>query len=94
MPSVIHQREAPNHPDAVYIGRPTKWGNPFKIGPDGTRSQAIAKYEAYLLKNPALLAEAVKELRGKDLSCWCSPKPCHGDVLLRLTNPSGKVALF
>jgi hypothetical protein len=28
--------------------------------------------------------EALHELRGRDLICWCAPLPCHGDVLLRL----------
>jgi hypothetical protein len=26
-------------PDRVYVGRPSKWGNPFVIGRDGTRSE-------------------------------------------------------
>lgn len=71
---------------AVYIGRPTKWGNTFEIGKDGTREEVVAKYEAWLRNNPKLLEEAKSELRGKDLICWCAPRPCHGDVLLRLIN--------
>jgi hypothetical protein len=67
----------------VYIGRPSKWGNPFVIGEHGTRAQVIAKYEAWLLRQPALIA-ALPELRGKVLGCWCHPNACHGDVLARL----------
>src|SRR6185437_6301103 len=68
----------------VYIGRPSKWGNPFVIGRDGTREQVVAKYERWLLDSE--LREDVAELRGKVLGCWCAPKACHGDVLTRLAN--------
>ena len=75
------------HPvDAVYIGRGSKWGNTFKIGPDGNRTQVIAKYETYLLSNKELML-SLHELEGCDLLCYCSPSPCHGDILLRLANP-------
>jgi hypothetical protein len=69
----------------VYIGRPSKWGNPFVIGRDGTRDEVIAKYESWLIKQPDLM-DALPVLRGKTLACWCSPEPCHGDVLERLAN--------
>src|SRR5260370_40207688 len=67
----------------IYIGRPSKWGNPYVIGRDGTREQVIAKYRAWVLRRPELLA-ALPELRGKTLGCWCAPQPCHGDVLAEL----------
>lgn len=70
---------------AVYIGRPSKWGNPFVIGRDGTREQVIEKYEQWLLKQPHLI-EALSELKDKILGCWCSPLACHGDVLVRYAN--------
>jgi hypothetical protein len=69
----------------VYIGRPSKWGNPFVIGKDGTREDVIAKYETWIETQPQLM-NALPELRGKVLGCWCSPKSCHGDVLVRLAN--------
>jgi hypothetical protein len=79
---VVHcKREAYD----VYIGRPSKWGNPFTIGKDGTREQVIAKYREWLKSQPALMA-ALPELRGKILGCWCAPHPCHGDVLAELAN--------
>lgn len=69
----------------VYIGRPSKWGNPFTIGRDGTRAEVIAKYEQWLATNEALKA-ALPELKGKTLACWCAPLACHGDVLLKAAN--------
>lgn len=56
------------------------------IGKDGTREDVIKKYEAWLIKNAELLAACKLELKGKDLLCYCSPLPCHGDVLLRMAN--------
>ena len=63
----------------------SRWANPFRVRRDGTREQVIAKYAAWLVDQPELMA-ALPELRGKDLACWCAPAPCHGDVLLRLAN--------
>lgn len=69
----------------VYVGRPSKWGNPFVIGPDGDRNMVIDKYEKWLRGNTQLMKE-VKELKGKVLACWCAPAKCHGDVLLKIAN--------
>ena len=69
----------------VYIGRPSKWGNPFQIGLQGTREEVIAKYELYLRTNAELM-KALPELKGKTLGCWCAPKLCHGEILLRYAN--------
>lgn len=87
MPRVINRRRGHEaaRPGAIYVGRPTKWGNPFSISKHHTRAQVIAMYERWLLDNPALLAD-LHELRGKDLVCYCAPLPCHADVLLRLAN--------
>ena len=72
----------------VYIGRPSKWGNPF-ILPDHhsheERMEVIELYRRWLLTQPELLA-ALPELKGKTLGCWCAPLPCHGDVLAELAN--------
>lgn len=72
---------------AVYIGRPSIWGNPFVIGKDGSRDDVIAKYETWLLGNGKLV-DQLATLAGKDLVCWCAPARCHGDVLVRLANKS------
>ena len=67
----------------IYIGRPSKWGNPYVIGRDGTRKDVIEKYKQYILASPDLL-NSIEELRGKKLGCWCRPYSCHGDVLIEL----------
>ncbi len=72
-----------NQDDYVYIGRGSKWGNPFKIGPDGNREEVIKKYKEYILKREDLM-NSLDELKGKVLSCWCKPLACHGDVLVKL----------
>jgi uncharacterized protein YqeY len=69
----------------VYIGRPSKWGNPFEIGKDGTREEVIQKYHDWVLTQPHLVC-SLHELSGKTLGCWCKPKPCHGDALIQLIN--------
>jgi hypothetical protein len=74
-------------PGCVYVGRPSRWGNPFVIGRHGTRDEVIAKYRAWVLAKPGLMA-ALDELRGKNLVCWCAPERCHADVLLELCGGS------
>jgi len=77
----------------VYIGRAVPraglkasiWGNPFKIGKDGTREDVMEKYLAWLLSNEELLGK-LPELRGKVLGCWCAPEACQGDILAELAN--------
>lgn len=71
---------------AVYVGRPTKWGNPFVIGRDGDRAQVIGLYADYLSFNGDLLEAIKQELRGKDLVCHCAPDACHADILLEIAN--------
>jgi len=72
-----------HEPCDVLICRPTKWGNPFPIGGRVTRERAIQMYEAWIRRNPKLIA-ALPELAGKRLGCHCKPLACHGDVLIRL----------
>jgi len=85
--------------DAVYVGRPTRWGNSFAAGKTATdpvsgekievrdRGHAVALYRhwlpGHLAENPDLLAP----LKGKDLVCWCPlDGPCHAEVLLKVAN--------
>lgn len=73
-------------PSAVYIGRGTLLGNPYRIGPDGTRDEVIAKYEAYfqrMLRQPGFVTRVLSYVGDYDLACWCAPKPCHGEIVLR-----------
>lgn len=74
--------------DGVYVGRPTKWGNPFPVGPDCTQEQAVAKYREWVMKqDQAVLRVMMREmLRGKDLVCWCAPLPCHAQVIADIAN--------
>lgn len=69
----------------VYVGRPSKWGNPYIIGRDGTREECIRKFRNFLVRSPELL-EALPDLRGKTLGCFCKPSACHGDILMELAN--------
>ncbi|MDU1497893.1 MULTISPECIES: DUF4326 domain-containing protein [Bradyrhizobium] len=70
---------------AVYIGRGSKWGNPFRIGQDSDRAAVIAKHVRWLADQHHLL-RVLDELRGRDLVCFCAPRACHGDLLARLAN--------
>jgi hypothetical protein len=87
---VVHCKREPFD---VYIGRPSEWGNPFTIGKDGTRSEVIQKYEAYLRTRTDLL-DKIPALEGKILGCWCSPKPCHGNILSKLANGIRELSLL
>jgi hypothetical protein len=88
----VWNKRDPNCPKgAIYVGRPSKWGNHYKIGRDGTREEVIAKYRDWLENSvsPLLTNLDLRELKGKDLVCWCAPLPCHADVLLELANLGG-----
>ena len=92
----------PNH---VYIGRNmschvtgalgSKWGNPFKVKKANKNSlkKCLERYDDHIRKDPDLF-NAVMELEGKELGCWCKPSSCHGDILIKLfkerqcTNPT------
>lgn len=67
----------------IEICRPGRWGNPFLIGRDGTRTEVIEKYRQWIQTQPQLLAQ-LPLLCGKRLGCYCKPLPCHGDVLIEL----------
>lgn len=76
----------------VFIGRGSKWGNPYTHIKDkatlatfivDTREEAIESYRKYILENKELM-DALPELEGKTLGCYCKPLSCHGDILLEL----------
>jgi len=69
----------------VYIGRPSKWGNPFVLGKDGNRDQVVQKYRDWLYTQPQLMKD-LHELKDKVLACWCAPLLCHGHVLAGIAN--------
>lgn len=79
---------------AVYVGRPTKWGNIARVGDDTTingrpatvtPAMAVDIFRFWL--DGETIADARAELRGRDLVCWCPlDQPCHADVLLEIAN--------
>lgn len=71
--------------EAVYIGRGSKCGNPFAIGPDGDRNAVCNQFEAWAPTQPDVMA-AIEALRGRDLACYCAPYRCHGDWILKMAN--------
>jgi len=72
-------------PDTVYVGRPTKWGNAYPVKEYGeSLALKLFRHELLFHRRPD---EFLKELRGKDLACWCAlDQPCHADVLLEIAN--------
>jgi hypothetical protein len=83
MPKVLNKKKDFIHPDAVYVGRGSPWGNPYRLGIDGTRTEVIDKFVKNVL--PDL---DVSMLKGKDLVCFCAPKSCHADYILDKANNS------
>jgi len=94
-------------PNTVKVSRPSKWGNPYKIGKSASlfaqsvdvpdAKTAVRLFEAYAAipkgeyighkRGMSIGDQAYRELRGKNLACWCPlDQPCHADVLLRLAN--------
>ena len=97
--------------NTVYVGRPTKWGNPFVIDEKGeitNREIAVSSFRHIIRDIGSWCSVPVKkwpkgkipgeqmwvttddvrrELRGKDLACWCPlDQPCHADALLEIAN--------
>jgi hypothetical protein len=78
---VVHCKK---EPFTIYIGRPSVFGNPFVIGRDGTREDVISKYEIYARQSKEIMSEIERLPEDAILACWCSPKPCHGDILVKI----------
>lgn len=77
----------------IYIGRPSKWGNPFSHLQKktlakyvvNTREESIEAYRKWITEGEGqYLLKDLHELKGKVLGCWCKPQSCHGDVLAEL----------
>ncbi len=98
-------------PGVVYVGRPSRWGNPFfhdgsgfkqalpavaRYGPNRREAIELRRIEQLVLmfenklragKLDVDVDDVRRELRGRDLACWCRlDKPCHADALLRIAN--------
>lgn len=96
LPLVVSRRHGDRFD--VYVGRPTRWGNPFKVGRDGDLLTCVARYREWLLskEQTSLRERACRELRAKVLACWCAPAGgiapdnpkllCHAQVLALVAN--------
>jgi len=93
MPKVYNKRTDKNIPkDAIYAGRPGRWGNEYRIGAPHpktgrpmTRTDVIQLYQGDIENDPERLEE-LKQYKGIDWVCWCAPLKCHADVLMELAN--------
>lgn len=82
--TVLNKHKHGIPPDAVYIGRGSRWGNPFVRGQDGDRDSVCEQYAQYLrnqIRIGQITLNELSELHGKDLVCFCAPLRCHGDTL-------------
>lgn len=91
MTTVAHISRQPAHVEAskvLYVGRPSDYGNPYKIGRDGDRDEVILKFKAWWLhpSQEALRKRALHECKDKTLLCWCFPEACHADVIAEYIN--------
>lgn len=78
MPTVLNKRKHVIPRGSVYIGRGSAYGNPFRLGIDGTRDEVCDRFEREIL--PTL---DLRPLIGRDLVCFCAPLRCHGNAILR-----------
>lgn len=85
MPTIYNQHNDGVPAHAIYVGRGSPFGNPFRIV-NGRRDKAIMKFRGWLLTQPDLIEKVKRELRGKDLVCYCAPSFCHAEILMEIAN--------
>ena len=81
-------------PDIVYVGRPSKYGNPYSSKENSLAQfrvssviEAVEKFKEWLKTQPELIEDIKRELPGKDLVCWCRKgAPCHARVIYFIAN--------
>jgi len=75
-----------NPPNGRRVTRPSRWGNPFRVGVEAAdAAEAVAMFREHLQQHPELIALARRELAGFDLGCTCPlDQPCHADVWLEV----------
>lgn len=72
---------------AVYVGRWSAWGNPYRVSKNCDRACLMRLYQQHVERTLRQRPDWLAPLRGKDLVCWCPlDQPCHADVLLELAN--------
>lgn len=87
MPRVYNKSTNKNIPvDAVFVGRPSEFGNPFIVGIHGVRGECCDLFDDLVDNDPLFEQRIIDELEGKDLVCFCAPRRCHADRLLRTAN--------
>lgn len=95
MPKILNAKDVGTFVEnSVYCGRPSKFGNPFIKGVDGNRKEVIQKHKEWFLSNDSLKVAAKRELKGKNLICWCAPKSCHCDIILEIANQEDLTNFF
>lgn len=91
MPVVLNKRKDKIPRNAIYVGRGSKYGNPFRISKEMPRDRVILLYarllQDYINSGIVDIEDIQRELGGHDLVCYCAPLPCHADVLLLAANP-------
>lgn len=87
IPTIYNLHDSPLPAGVVRCDRATPLGNPFRADSEADKESVIAAYEAHVLARPDLMA-MIRELRGRDLACWCDwpNERCHCEVILRLAN--------
>lgn len=83
---ILNNHTDPIPRNAVYIGRGSFWGNPFRIGPDGDRDQVCDRYDERIrrmIESGEIPLHKIAALHGRPLVCFCAPARCHGETLVR-----------
>ena len=78
--------------DGIRVTRPTRYGNPHKVADVGSNAEAVRLFRQDLMAGRlrATVEDVRRELRGRDLYCFCKPgEPCHADVLIEVANADG-----
>ena len=77
------QEAVKNGMPVFYVGRPTKWGNPYQK----TDPQSLDKFRQHIEQKMLADKNFLVPLHGKNLACFCPlDSPCHADILLELVN--------
>jgi len=84
---IQHRRGKALPPNTKYVGRPTIWGNPYKVAEHG-REKALRLYAGHLQKLYEETPEFIEPLRGYNLACYCPlHEECHADILVECLTP-------
>lgn len=93
---ILNKHDCLDSPNAIYVGRPSPWGNPFEIKANQSRDTVCSLFEEWALSPEATdFRTAVRtHLAGHDLLCWCAPKRCHAETLRKIALSENDDALF